>query len=121
MWVTQPHSGLCRVPLLRRCVLQGPGVDAVGLLCNLSIRGAFVAVHPPPKVGGPVMVSFQLPSWQEPLVIDAVVCWENSERGAPWLPAGCGVEFLAPTWRDQARIEAVVRAFGSKAPLQRAV
>jgi hypothetical protein len=121
MLATQLRSRGRRVPLLRQCVLQGHGVHTVGLLYNLSARGAYVAVRPPPKVGEPVLVSFQLPSWQEPLAIDAVVCWDNSDHRASWLPAGCGVEFLAPMWSDQARIEAVVRAFGRSVDLQQAV
>jgi hypothetical protein len=121
MVVNQPPSGLRRVPLLRRCVLQGPGVHTVGILCNLSFRGAYLAVGTPPKIGERVLVSFQLPWWDDLLAIDALVCWDNSERRASGLPAGCGVEFLAPTWKDQARIESVVRAFGRSADLQRAL
>jgi len=121
MVVTQPLSGLRRVPLLRRCLLRGSGVDRVGLVCNLSLRGTYVAVRPVPKVGEPVVASFQLPWWEQPMTIDAVVCWDNSGSRAPGLPAGCGLEFLAPTWSDQGRIEAVVWAFGRSVDLQRAV
>ena len=89
----------------------------MGLLCNLSIRGAYLAVRATAKVGERVLVSFQLPWWDDPLTIDAVVRWDNSERRASALPAGCGLEFLAPPARDQARIEAVVREFRRSADL----
>src|SRR5258707_3331490 len=112
MVVTQPLSGLRRVPLLSRCLLRGSGVDTLVLVCNVSLRGTSVAVGPVPKVGEPVVASFQLPWWEQPMTIDAVVCWDNSGSRAPGLPAGCGLEFLAPTWSDQGRIEAVVWAFG---------
>jgi len=108
---SQPDSALRRVPILRRCTLRGPGVDGPGVVCNLSVKGTYVAIKPVPKVGEQVVVALELPWLAEPMTMDAVVCWDNSDSKVHGLPPGCGVEFLATTREDQERIEAVVRAF----------
>lgn len=107
----QPDSALKRVPFLRRCRLRATGLDGLGIVCNLSVQGAFVAADRTPRVGDVLRLSFQLPTSSEYLTIDAVVCWENSDNQVPGLPRGCGVKFLAPAKADRDRIERIVRAF----------
>lgn len=109
---TQPNSGVRRVPFFRRCRLQALGADTVGVVCNLSSGGAYVATQSALRVGDQVRISFQLPWREESMVFDAVVCWDNSDHRARALPPGCGLEFLAPAWSDQLRIQSVIRAFG---------
>lgn len=107
----QPRSGMRRVPLLRRCRLRGAGLDATGILCNISTDGAYLAVEPVPRPGDPVELSFQL-AWQEDSIrVRAVVCWDNSDCKATGLPAGCGVRFLASTSADRSAIKGVVRSY----------
>jgi Tfp pilus assembly protein PilZ len=86
-------------------------VDGPGVVCNLSVKGTYVAIKPVPKVGEQVVVALELPWLAEPMTMDAVVCWDNSDSKVHGLPPGCGLEFLATTREDQERIEAVVRAF----------
>lgn len=111
MTFSQPYSGIRRILLLRQCRLQGPGVDASGVVCNISIAGCFVAMKPVPSLGDRVNVSFQLPWWDRAITLDAVVCWDNSDGRAHGLPPGCGLAFLAPATADRQRIEDVIRAF----------
>jgi uncharacterized protein (TIGR02266 family) len=106
----QPHSAVWRVPAQGVCRLEGESGIAAGVLCNLSLGGAFVALDSVPRVGENVVLSFALPGDASALAMDAVVCWDNSERRATGLPPGCGLEFLAPAWADRQRIEAAVRA-----------
>ena len=108
--VTQPHSAVWRVPLEGECRLVANGGTDTGVLCNLSVGGAFVAVESAPRVGQHVVLSFALPGGAGLLAVDAVVCWDNSGRRARGLPSGCGLEFLAPAWVDRQRIESAVRA-----------
>ncbi len=110
---SQPDSALRRVPILRRCTLRGPTVDAPGVVCNLSVKGTYVAIRPVPTVGEQVVVALELPWLAEPMTMDAVVCWDNSDSKVQGLPPGCGLEFLATTREDQERIEALVRTFGA--------
>jgi hypothetical protein len=108
----QPRSGIRRVPLLRRCRLRGTGLDASGILCNISVDGAYLAVEPVPRTGDPVELSFQL-AWREDSIrVRAVVSWDNSDCKATGLPAGCGVRFLASTSADRNAIKQVVRSYG---------
>jgi hypothetical protein len=106
----QPHSAVWRVPLRGVCHIQGNRVAAAGAVCNLSLGGVYLAIDPAPRVGENVLLSFVLPGGAGPIAVEAVVCWDNSGRKAPGLPAGCGLEFLAPPWADRLRIEATVRA-----------
>ena len=107
--ISQPTSAVRRVPLLRRCVLQRRGRQAVGVVCNLSVGGIYVAIEPTPRLGEQLRLLLELPWQQAAMVLDAVVCWDNSAGRAPGLPPGCGLEFLALSWDDRARLEALVR------------
>jgi hypothetical protein len=106
----QPHSAVWRVPIEGECRLEGDRGVTPGVLCNLSLGGAFVALGSVPRVGENLVLSFALPGEANTLAVDAVVCWDNSGRRAPGLPPCCGLEFLAPPWADRHRIEAAVRA-----------
>lgn len=109
--ISQPYSALWRVPVVEPCLLEGEGQPASGLVCNLSMQGAYVAVQPIPRVGEHVRLSFALPEGSARVVLEAVVCWQNPEPRPQTLPPGCGLFFLAPTWADRQRIEAAVRGF----------
>ena len=110
----QPASGRWRVPLLRRCRLRVPGDEITGIVCNLGMLGAYLAVEPVPSVATRVELSFQLPWRDDPLIIEAKVIWSNSDGRARGLPPGCGVEFLVTAAEDVRGIATLVRAFGSR-------
>ena len=109
--INQPYSALWRVPVVEPCVLEGEGEAASGLLCNLSMQGAYVGVQPIPRVGEHIRLSFALSGGSARMALEAVVCWQNATPRPQTLPPGCGVFFLAPTWADRQRIEAAVRGF----------
>jgi Tfp pilus assembly protein PilZ len=109
--IHQPYSALWRVPVVEPCLLEGEGPPASGLVCNLSMQGAYVAVQPIPRVGEHVRLSFALSEGSARMALEAVVCWQNPTPRPQSLPPGCGVFFLAPTWADRQRIEAAVRGF----------
>jgi PilZ domain len=110
----QPASGRWRVPLLRRCRLRVSDVEITGIVCNVGMLGAYLAVEPVPAIGKRVKLSFQLPWRDAALVIDAMVTWSNSDGKARGLPPGCGVQFLATAAEDRQGIAALVRAFGRR-------
>jgi Tfp pilus assembly protein PilZ len=109
--ISQPYSALWRVPVVEPCLLEADGAAASGLVCNLSMQGAYVAVQPIPRVGEHVRLSFGLREGSARMALEAVVCWQNPEPRAQTLPPGCGLFFLAPTWADRQRIETAVRGF----------
>jgi PilZ domain len=89
-------------------------MELTGIVCNVGMFGAYLAVEPVPATGERVELSFQLPWRDDPLRIDATVIWRNGDGRARGLPLGCGVEFLATAPEDRQGIAALVRAFGSR-------
>jgi uncharacterized protein (TIGR02266 family) len=67
-----------------------------GFVRNISNGGLFVAIGHAPQVGSKVVVRFQIPTFPEPLVAEAVVRWVRPFRAeSPDVMPGMGVEFLA--------------------------
>jgi hypothetical protein len=108
---SQPRSGRWRVPLLRQCRVRAGRSESVGIVCNVGMLGAYIAVERAPAVGDPVELSFQLPWEERPIVVAGVVSWKNENARAASLPPGCGVRFVAGSPDDRLRIDALVRAF----------
>ena len=83
-----------------------------GTVWNLSTKGLYLVIDPPPEAGIRVRISFGLPNDDKPVKAEARIAWCNprsSRRGsgaaAFALPPGCGLEFLVIDAADLTRIE----------------
>ena len=83
-----------------------------GTVWNLSSKGLYLVIDPPPEVGIRVRISFGLPDDDKPVKAEVRIAWCNprsSRRGigsaAFGLPPGCGLEFLVIDAADLSRIE----------------
>ena|SRR5258708_2347881 len=119
--ISQPHSGLWRVPCVRSCYVEGKGGTQGAVLCNISVEGAYINLLPIPPVGERVRLRFQLPGSEVPIFVEAEVCWENSAQRhqVHSLPPGCGVRFLALSRPDRERVERLVKAYVEPGPQRR--
>jgi hypothetical protein len=111
--ITQPASGMRRVPYVRACRLSRSGGVLSGMTCNISVLGVFVTVDPIPELGERVQVRFPLPGNETPVEFDALVTWRNTrqEHKVHSLPTGCGLRLLATTPEQQKRIETLVNEY----------
>ena len=106
----QPRSGFVRVPYLRRCQLMIGGRPHVGVVCNVSALGAYVALDVLPEVGALATVSFMLPRETRRFVSAAVVAWRNPPESpkVDRIPPGCGLRFIDLLAEERARVEKLV-------------
>lgn len=106
----QPYSGFVRVPYLHRCQLMVGAKPHVGVVCNVSALGVYVAVDVIPEVGSNVEVSFMLPRESRRFTSPAVVTWRNPPEAprVDRMPPGCGLRFLTLPAEERARIERLV-------------
>jgi len=98
-----PYSGLIRIPYVQPCLLVGVQGAWEGVLCNLSLLGAYVAADPIPPKEEQVRLLFRVPRAEQPLEASCQVAWENPQEPsrAEGLPPGCGLRFtgLSPVAR----------------------
>ena len=106
----QPYSGFVRVPYLHRCQLMVGTQPLVGVVCNVSALGVYVAVDVIPAVGENVEISFMLPRDSRRFTSPAVVTWRNPPESprVDRMPPGCGLRFLTLPTEERARIERLV-------------
>ena len=118
--VRQPFSGRVRIPFVQHCRVEESGrLVPGGLLCDLSTAGAYLRLHPAPRAGARLTLSFSLfPGDELPIVAQAEVCWLNVPDAlrVPGLPPGCGLRFVGLEPHDLDRIQGLVAAYQS-APL----
>jgi PilZ domain-containing protein len=107
--VPRPYSGFVRVPFVQPCLLAGAPGTWEGVLCNVSLVGAYVAVDPIPCAGERVRLAFHV-SGGRSLEVDGEVAWVNAEEPQllDALPAGCGIRFLDPPGEACERLRALV-------------
>ena len=112
----QPRSGFTRIPYVQSCALEVDGQRRDGMLCNLSLLGAYVHVDPPLEPGTRVGMRFLLPDGQLPVASEATVTWINhgAQGSATALPAGCGVRFTGLGPEEVRRISTLVANFQSE-------
>ncbi len=83
-----------RHPLTLRATFRrntpGSAIQEGGDVRNLSVAGAFIETRSPPSVGIPVLVTLKAASAWDPLELEALVRWANTEPGEP---RGFGVQF----------------------------
>jgi hypothetical protein len=112
---TPPRSGNARVPCVQRCrVGTSRGVYG-GVVCNLSVVGAYVTLGPALATGERVSLAFLLPG--DPIAFQsaATVTWQNGAepQKVGSLAPGCGLRFddLPPPERQ--RLARVVRDYSA--------
>lgn len=98
--------GLARVCLETAVRIRLPDEDAWGTARNLSRGGIFVELEHPIAPNAEVELEFRLPDGPTPLAPTAQVVWHR--RGAPDVPMGLGMQFLALDGASAQRIEAFV-------------
>jgi hypothetical protein len=122
-FVSQPRSGYTRIPTDERCAAYIEGVALAGAIFNVSVRGLYLVIDPPPTIGQRLRVSFCLPADTTPIACDARVAWRNPPSliltgigsSAMGLPPGCGLEFMRIEDADHQRVAAYVKGTFSAA------
>ncbi len=106
-----PYSGQRRIPFVTSCTLfTDSATSSYGVLCNLSLSGAFVAVEPTPPLKTRLRLAFSLPRIARPVVILCEVAWINPKGAAArdGLPPGCGLRFISLAQEALVRIGALI-------------
>jgi hypothetical protein len=116
--IHQPYSKLWRVPFVRRCRVEWGSGPQDAVCCNISTEGVYLVIHPIPPVGERVVLRFELPGNEIPIVVEAEVCWENSAQlhKVHSLPPGCGLRFLGLPRSDRERIGDLVKEYREPGP-----
>jgi hypothetical protein len=106
----QPFTGFVRVPYLRRCQVMAGSRPLVGVVCNVSALGVYVALDEIPFERERVEVSFMLPRESRRFIAVADVVWRNPPDAVllDRMPPGCGLRFVSLSPGDRARIERLV-------------
>jgi len=115
-WIfKQPRSGRLRLATDELCdVEMDDGLLRDATVCNVSLTGAYLAIHPVPEIGRTLRVTFCLPGTETPIACDAMVAWQNPASAVfqglgaatSGLPPGCGVRFIAVSTADEQRLRA---------------
>lgn len=94
--VPSPRSGFIRIPYVEPCLLVGEHATWDGVICNLSLLGAYVTLAPCPPMGAKVHLFFKTPDKPTPSEVPCEVAWTNEDERAQAhaLPPGCGLRFL---------------------------
>ena len=102
-----------RIPLIRGCVVRDRDTEITGLMCNMSIAGAYIGMAPIPNVGDIVSLEFLLPGNDLPIVVDAQFIWRNAVRKSPIhsLPVGGGARFVGLGVNERRRLEQTIRGY----------
>ena len=110
-----PYSGITRIPFVQPCLLVGGDGAWEGVLCNLSLLGAYVAVDPIPPTSERVRLLFKVPRDEQPLDAPCEVVWGNAEepQRAGGLPPGCGLRFVDLGAPARERIEDLILEYES--------
>jgi Tfp pilus assembly protein PilZ len=107
------RSGFDRVPYVGVCDVAQDGAHERGLLCNLSILGAYVHTERPPARHSEIEVAFDLPDGGPQVRAAGSVAWVNDGPlvDSTALPHGFGVHFLEANPDDIRRIATLVSSF----------
>lgn len=112
--MSAPAAGRRRIPYIRRCEVRENGAAPLsGLICNLSVLGAYIALEEIPPTGVLVDLEFRLPQNERPVRVRAQITWENPFQDNPihGLPPGCGMRFLTLSADDERRIDALIQSY----------
>ena len=109
--VPKPYTGFIRIPYVQPCALRGEDDVHEGLLCNLSLVGAYVTVDPIPLAGEQLRLAFK--ACGHPVEIPSEVAWVNAEEphSAAGLPPGCGLRFGDMSDDARVHVAAVVHGY----------
>jgi hypothetical protein len=107
-------AAVVRIPYVHGCRLTTAARVRGGLVCNLSVQGAYVTLDEPlPEPGETVQLAVALPG-QEPIIqAEAVVACQNREAatGPDSLPPGIGLRFVSLPGIYKTRVESLVRQY----------
>jgi Tfp pilus assembly protein PilZ len=108
-----PYTGFLRMPYVQPCLVVGGAGTWKGVICNLSVIGAYVATDPIPPEGEEVRLLFWLPQEGSPTEVKGTVIWVNPEEPprADGLPAGCGIKFVDLPSAVRSQLEALVSSY----------
>lgn len=111
--VSAPHTGFIRMPYVQPCVLVGGHGTWEGVLCNVSLVGAYVTVDPLPPSGERIRLLFSLRG--KPVEAQCEVAWLNTQEPllANSLPQGCGLRFVEPDDNLQERLGSLIADYES--------
>jgi len=109
----QPRSGFTRIPFVQSCRVRIDGREQEGLVCNVSVLGAFLHLEPLPAIGATVGVELALRDGGPPVVAEARVTWVREEEldRVDGLPPGCGLRFTSLAPADVRRLNDLVTRF----------
>ncbi len=115
----QPFTGFTRIPYAQRCRVRRGRERMTGVLCNISVLGAYATLDIIPKPGELVEIAFPLPRTQQWVRTQARVIWQNLEepRKANGLPPGCGMRFESLSPADETLIAALVEECKKRVPM----
>lgn len=107
------RSGFPRVPYIQGCTVGCADAEHAGMICNLSLLGAYVHIDPLPVLRDPVTLSFLLQDGEPPVRAVASVSWVHDTIAgtAPTLPTGFGVRFVELAPAEIRRLAALVAGF----------
>jgi hypothetical protein len=107
---TPPRSGHVRVPYVQRCQIVFDDRPQLGIVCNVSTLGVYVATDNVPEVGAHADVSFMLPRDARRFEAGATLAWRNTvaQRQVESLPPGAGFRFDVLAAESRARLERLV-------------
>jgi hypothetical protein len=89
------------------------------MLCDLSLRGAYVQTDSLPKEGDSMTLCFRVPGNDWLLRVQGVVVWVNHQQAHPVhsLPPGFGFSFLETSHRDLLLIARAIEAYCRSNPI----
>lgn len=101
--VAPPRSGALRIPYVEPCLLVGEEATWEGVVCNLSVLGAYVSAQPSPAAFDVVRLCVRMPGAADPLEMgcEVVWTWPDDPAHADGLPPGCGLRFLDDAARPE--------------------
>jgi hypothetical protein len=109
-----PATPVVRIPFVHGCKLTTSERVRGGLMCNLSVQGAYVTLNEPlPETGEPVQIAVAVPGQDPLLQADTVVACLNREAptGPDSLPPGIGLRFVTLPEVYRSRVEGLVRQY----------
>jgi hypothetical protein len=96
-------------PTILAAEVQGKGERAKGYLLNVSLGGAFLAIHEPPSPEETVSIHLLLPWGIGECALSARVAWvQRDERERP---IGAGLAFLDPTEEASRKLSSYLERF----------
>jgi Tfp pilus assembly protein PilZ len=105
----EPVLRQLRIPFVRRSTLQLGSRRETAFLIDIALEGVFIEHAEPLTPGEEIEISFSWPGSELPFRAQCRVAWwhpEGVELRSKSLPAGAGLQFVAMSDADRARLRA---------------